>query len=197
MSTPRPAPDPLALAAWLERIADGSGTGPSVPTPDPFPPEALLRWGGARMPPEIRLWRCLRGEEPLGASPAGLALDADGPLWPSDGRLAIEVWTEAELCSLHALARLVRTHPELGPPVGRRMRSAVRWHLEHTQPDNATHRPWAVHLFLGHPDPDADLYGQTLLHNFEAAGRGEPEAAWILRDAAREIRLDPAVASRW
>jgi hypothetical protein len=87
--------------------------------------------------------------------------------------------------------------PDLAGAIARRLRSAIGWHLEHTQPDNATHRPWAVHLFLGHPEPEVDLYGQTLLHNFEAAGRGDRDAAWILRDAAREIRLDPTIARRW
>lgn len=185
-------PDPLAWADHLDSVAGSGSPGPSPPAD---PPASLLRPARDGVTPERFLWAAASaGELP---EPSALDLGSDGPLWSSDRWSAIEVWTEGELCGLHALARLGRLRPDLAGAIARRLRSAIGWHLEHTQPDNATHRPWAVHLFLGHPEPEVDLYGQTLLHNFEAAGRGDRDAAWILRDAAREIRLDPTIGRRW
>lgn len=184
--------DPSAWAAHLESVA---GSGIQGPDPPVDPPASLLRAARDGETPERTLWAAASAA----ATPERGVLDLDGtgPLWSPDRWSAIEVWTEGELCGLHALARLGRLRADLASGIFRRLRSAIDWHLEHTQPDNATHRPWAVHLFLGHPDPEVDLYGQILLHNFEAAGRGDRDAAWILRDAAREIRRDPEVARRW
>lgn len=188
----RQGPDPLAWATHLAAVAGSGTSGPEWPVQ---PPASLLRPARDGFDPEWNLWdSALRGEVPAAGT---LDLAGTGPLWAADRWAAIEVWTESELCGLHALGRLRRTRPDLAAPAAARMRSAILWHLENTQPDNATHRPWAIHLFLAHPDPEVDLYGQTLLHNFEAAGRGDRDAGWILLDASREIRLDPAVATRW
>lgn len=188
----RQGPDPLA---WAKHLAAVGGSGIDGPGSPDAPPESLLRAARDGFAPERALWDAAL----VGCTPeiATLDLAGQGPLWTADRWSAIEVWTESELCGLHALARLRRTAPGVAATAAARIRSAITWHLDNTQPDNATHRPWAIHLFLGHPDPEVDLYGQTLLHNFEAAGRGDRDAAWILRDAAREIRLDPAVARRW
>ena len=109
-----------------------------------------------------------------------------GPLrsWPEDR--AIEVWTEEELSGMHALVRLAR---RLDSKQAReRLRSAVRWHIEHTQPDNGTNRPWALHAFLLEGSPEAHAYAGTLLHNALAlSGRPTPLSAWILMDAAAEL----------
>lgn len=185
-------PDPLA---WAEHLDSVSGAGIHGPLQPDDPPPSLLRPARSGETPERTLWSAASA----GAVPDSscLDLDSEGPLWSADRWSAIEVWTEGELCGLHALARLRRIREDHAGAIARRLRSAIKWHLENTQPDNATHRPWGVHLFLGHPEPEVDLYGQTLLHGFEAAGRGDRDAAWILRDAAREIRLDPAVARRW
>lgn len=186
--------DSLAWAAHLESVARGAWGDGDCPRD---PPESLLRAARTGDAPERILWQIAAG----GAFPERQILDLDsvGPLWAPGRWSAIEVWTESELCGLHALARLRRSGAgsDAATLVSRRLRGAILWHLEHTQPDNATHRPWAIHLFLGHPDPEVDLYGQSLLHAYEAAGRGDRDAAWILLDAAREIRLDPAVATRW
>ncbi len=106
---------------------------------------------------------------------------------------AIEVWTERELCAIHALDRLA-THRNR-PGWRDRARRVGRWHIEHTQPDNATNRPWGLHVFLALAesggDPDASLYAETLLHNaLISSGRPEPLSAEILLDAADA--LDPA-----
>ena len=74
------------------------------------------------------------------------------------------------------------------------MLDSSRWHLDNTQPDNATNRPWAVQVFLDlareDDNPDARLYAETLLHNATAAnGVPEPFSAAILLDAARALEL--------
>ena len=177
----------------LERLGE--------PEPQRLPPEKTLLCGERG---EQILWRACAGE----AVDAGRVLaagggDADGPLLPTDAYLAIEVWAECELSALHALHRLVRErHPTLPAFARRRAEAAVRWHLEHTQPDNSTNRPWALHVFLlasrlssegggiaGVDPGDARFYAETLLHNMSATdARNEPLSRWILADAARELR---------
>lgn len=142
---------------------------------------------------DVALWTACAGPLPhLNDLP--LDMGADGPLhaWQGDG--AIEVWTEVELSALHAAWRLARrgAHAVLRARVER----AMRWHLEHTQPDNATNRPWALHAFLLEGSPEARAYAGTLLHNALAlGGRPEPLSAWILSDAAAELHLAQQVAS--
>ncbi len=101
---------------------------------------------------------------------------------------AIEVWTESELSGLHALWRVARMRcdEELIAWCAR-LRD---WHIEHTQPDNATNRPWALHVFLLHKSPESVHYAQTLLHNSIAMeGRPTPLCARILADAANELEV--------
>jgi hypothetical protein len=70
-----------------------------------------------------------------------------------------------------------------------RLADCIEWHLEHTQPDNATNRPWALHVFLREGTPEARLYAETLLHNATASdARHEPLTRWILLDSVRELR---------
>jgi hypothetical protein len=112
----------------------------------------------------------------------------DGPLWPARDR-AVEAWTEAELCGLHALWGLASRRGR--DDWVRRCDRARDWHLENTQPDNATNRPWALHVFLLAGTAEGRLYAETLLHNaVVTAGRPDLLSAWILLDAAR--RLDAA-----
>ncbi len=112
-----------------------------------------------------------------------------GPLWPLGRREAIEVWTEAELSGLHALWALARQRCR--DDWARRARLARDWHLLNTQPDNATNRPWALHVFVLGGTPEARHYAETLLHN-AMVGPGRPDllSAWILLDAARWLALD-------
>lgn len=99
----------------------------------------------------------------------------------------IEVWTETELAGLHALWWHAR-----GEPTGTLMRvvdAAVEWHLEHTQPDNATNHPWAAHVFLldwvKHRREESRLFAETLVHNCQVTfGRPDQLSAWILLDCA-------------
>jgi hypothetical protein len=149
------------------------------------PPPTVLRAGD----PDATLWRAAcagAGDESLGAADTLLAARPGDSLAASGGYAALEVWTECELGALHALARLVRRHPS--PARAARMDALVEWHLEHTQPDNATNRPWALHAFVRAGAPEARLYAETLLHNATASdARHEPLTRWILLDAAREL----------
>mgnify|MGYP006896910220 CR=1 FL=1 len=175
------------LAPWSAHLAQASGL-PVVLGSSP-PPEALRSARAHRDSVDLRLWleACRAAPAPEGV-PAG-----EGPLLAWDQSVAIEVWTECELAALHALARFAR-HPDpaIASFSGERTAEAIRWHLEHTQPDNATNRPWALHAFLlaedGSGEPTA--YAGKLLHNRSATeARNEPLSLWILADAARELRL--------
>ena len=113
---------------------------------------------------------------------------ADGPLWPQARFSGLEVWTETELCGLHALSCLARLRARTD--WARRVARARDWHLAHTQPDNATNRPWALHVFLlaTPPRPEARVYAETLLHNaLVLNGRPDLLSAWILLDAAKRL----------
>ncbi|MBI1189833.1 MAG: hypothetical protein GC200_04020 [Tepidisphaera sp.] len=159
---------------FLSHVLRGSLGGPAVPAGlPPLPPADAARQ------PWLTWWHALAAAEliePCYEQPTG-------PLYPSLHHEAIETWTEGELCGLHALAWLA-----LGSTADQaRLRAAAQWLIENIQPDNATGRPWGVHVFawLGQDDPEADLYAQTLLHN-ALAGRTEPDvlSAFILWDAA-------------
>jgi hypothetical protein len=176
-----------------------------------------LHEAGLAAPPEVRddlaLWWGLL--DPC-VAPAGSIVDlaADGPLFAQDAFSSIEVWTETELAGLHALghhAQRNAPHPgawasspcenasspceksisshglEAHAPQSR-MARVVEWHIRHTQPDNATNHPWAVHIFLLHDTPESRHFAETLLSNCLVM-HGEPDefSAWILRDAAEAL----------
>ena len=114
------------------------------------------------------------------------------PMMAPRDDLAIEVWTECELSIVHAAWRVV-IESEESPAVRDlrgRLTSAIEWHLERTQPDNATTHPWGVHavLELGSPFVEAVDYAASMIHAVEAAGHAatepDPLSTWILLDAA-------------
>lgn len=138
----------------------------------------------ANVPGEIGLWWART--QPDVDVDALIAAPTDGSLLPRDDYQAIEVWTDADLSGLHALWWLaaVRERADWRD----RLDTARRWHLLHTQPDNATNRPWALHVFLLAPEPESRHYAETLLHNCVAVnGRPDPLSAWILLDAANAL----------
>lgn len=166
----------------------------------------LLEYHGEKlpgfMPPDATLCAGGRGEQLLWRACAGDPVDIfdvlgarRGSLLAPDAFLAIEVWAECELSAVHALFRLVRQRIESdGTRLYGRLQEAISWHLEHTQPDNSTNRPWALHAFLLADDGggEAALYAETLLNSMLATdARTEPLSRWILADAARELRLAP------
>ncbi len=96
------------------------------------------------------------------------------------------MWTEAELCGLHALWGLARLHNR--DDWARRAITVRDWHLHNTQPDTATNRPWSLHVFLLAEAPEAYHYAETLLHNaLVTTGRPELLSAWILLDSAKQL----------
>lgn len=198
-----------ALAADLRRLAE-----PVVPDLDPAAPQPDLAGAiagfrdelGHRRATDAPLLARLMGTHP-GATPGDLHPDAalwwalhdrsldpvtlieaaDGPLVPSLRRLGMEVWSEGELAALHALS----WHADRPgwSYLAARVESAARWHLAELQPDNATNRPWAVHVFadLAHRTGDATAHAHvgTLVHNSVVSlGRPDRLSAVILLDSA-------------
>lgn len=197
----------MRLAEWIQHLEGLSRlTGSAVPL---LPPDRTLLAGERG---EQLLWRACTGEDTAWRQAVrARGVDQRTPLLEPDAYLAIEVWAECELSALHALHRLVRTGAGAAggaaPAATLRLRleGALHWHLEHTQPDNSTNRPWALHAFLllaearGSADPiarEATLYAETLVHNVVAThARDEPLSRWILADAARELALARAAAA--
>lgn len=143
-----------------------------------------------RLPPDVRLWWCLQQRS---WDDDILAPGSACPLVPHRPDTAIEVWTEAELCALHALwsASLWLQRTDLRDRAVR----AVRWHLDHTQPDNATNHAWAAHVFarvaIEHNDRDCEMYAQTLVHNCCVwDGRPDRLSAFVLMHAAMELQRE-------
>lgn len=153
--------------------------------------------------PSIEAWSIAMEPMETGAAARLLTLlgpvqtGQSAPMLASRDDLAIEVWTECELSVVHAAWRILIAVP--GDPGSGALRSrvvsAVAWHLEHTQPDNATTHPWGVHAFLelGTPWLEASDYAASMIHAVEAAGHlsneQDPLWAWILRDAAEGLDL--------
>ncbi|MHC5004955.1 MAG: hypothetical protein ACYTJ0_17750 [Planctomycetota bacterium] len=190
----------LSRSQWIEHLGAVAGQAAVPDAPLPLGPlEGPFRAAveaAEAAPAAAPVGPGVTAETWLWAAITDAAVDVDaiiGP--PSGGSLleqglfrTIEVWTEAELCALHALHRLAR---ERGREDWRQRVADVRdWHLVHTQPDNATNRPWALHVFLLGGSPESQQYAETLLHNAMAfSGVPEPLSAWILIDAARELRI--------
>ena len=169
--TPPTGPGPIAKPFGLV-VSDCQGTTEAAPRPLPDA--------------DLGLWWALAGAR---VDVDGLLAEATaGPLWPQGGFKAIEVWTESELCGLHALWRLARDRGR--QDWAKRVQVVRDWHVQNTQPDNATNRPWALHVFLLARAPECQHYAETLLHNcLVTTGEPEPLSAWILLDVADELEL--------
>lgn len=139
-----------------------------------------------------RLWWMLAGGDP---SPIELP-SGEGPLAPAMQAQGIEAWTECELSALHALWSIARIRDDA--VLRERATSAACWLTRDMQPDNATNRPWAAHVFLAlsrAEGDDAGLYARTLIHN-ALIPDGVPErfSACILWHAAAELECTASVA---
>ncbi len=120
---------------------------------------------------------------------AALQISESEMLFPDcHANRALEVWTECELSGLQALV-WISLHRQAKPLLARAT-DAAAWHLENTQPDNATNHPWGIPAFLCcammHESlaREAELYASTLLHNCLVT-TGQPDALsqLVLRDA--------------
>jgi len=167
----RRAIDPL-LIAWLQR------------SPPPIVPSIQAT--------DLKLWNSLiRGQAPAMLQ---LITPSGSPLAPEFDKLAIEVATETELASLHALSHA-------GNTARSRVEAASDWIVQNIQPDNATNHPWAVHVFLQRAFESGSvehrLYAETLLHNCVVSlGRADRFSALILLDSGRTLKsIDAASAA--
>ncbi len=141
--------------------------------------------------PDDQLWAAIAQSNPIPESLSGPSHKSQNnhaaPLFAFTSDDTIEVWTERDLSGMHAASRLIANQPDRRWHA--RIQSALDWHLEHTQPDNATGHPWAIHVFLlrsmTQDDHHARLYAETLLHNCQMqSGAADGLSAEILRDAA-------------
>jgi hypothetical protein len=147
--------------------------------------------------PDAALWWLLHDAH---ADPRELIAPASNlpaPLFPRLHAQAIEMWTEAELSGLHALSWHARRDASLVA----RCEGAARWLIAELQPDNATNRPWAVHVIVDLSlrndldatlRADASMYAQTLFHNCQVSGAIDRFCACILLDAADALTQDGA-----
>lgn len=150
---------------------------------------------------DIEIWNALRSGSPS-ADLVGRLVGAQSPapLTPETDGATIEVWTERELAALHGAWRLAR---RLGrEDLAQRCLLAADWHVERLQPDNATNRPWALHVFVigaaQRISAEHELYAQMLLHNCQIMfGRPDRISAHILLDSAECLEAElsePALA---
>lgn len=202
MAADRHAEDLSVWIAGMRRIAgvagapapprDGDATSATpflvkrgvLSAPDDRPerpdPDAALWWAVVARDPAAGARVIGERDTPRGAGDAG-------SIFPQGLYTAIEVWTESDLSALQALWWLSREAG--GDGLRTQMLTAARWHLDNTQPDNATNRPWGVPVFLElaarDANPDARLFAETLVHNAMATnGTPEPFSAQILLDAS-------------
>ncbi|GAB4516282.1 MAG: hypothetical protein Tsb0013_20880 [Phycisphaerales bacterium] len=186
--------DDLGAGDWqrdrLTAFSDERGHRRAV---DPY----LLAWRGRgegveTLPPpthasEACLWASLtRTDTDLHAHLPERS-DEEAPLFEQPDDVVIEVWTETELASLHAV--WWHAHTTGDASLRALVRDVASWHVAMLQPDNATNHPWALHVFLllhtDHGVEGADLYAQTLLHNcMVTSGRPDRLSAHILADCA-------------
>lgn len=183
------------------------------PVDAPFLAWRLSRRGGAagRLPthagatPDVLLWQALTDShvhienviaQCLADADDRDAIDA-GALCAQHGTLALEAWTEAELASLHAM--FWHGHARGRADLATLTERIARWHLDNTQPDNATNRPWGLPVVLWlaveRGDATAGLYADTMLHNCQIAlGHMDQLSAHIVLDSADALEAACALS---
>jgi hypothetical protein len=95
---------------------------------------------------------------------------------------SLDTWTYRELVGLHALAALALKRRN--GAWAKRVEQVALFHLENTQPDNATNQPWGVFAFLW--PVKTRSFAEQQLHDAtaHAGGTVDPLAAMLLADAA-------------
>jgi hypothetical protein len=180
--------DAVAWSRHLEHLARGVEWTAAPP---------VQAWGCADPGSAGRLWTVAAAAPETTDATAAEAVVAelvtpgDGPLRPMSDADAVEVWIDDDLSMLHALWRLARTLRRTAWHA--RASAAALWHVEHLGAENATHRPWALHVFLLEGSGEARLYGESLLHAALSGGSADdPLSRWIFADAARELAIAAA-----
>ena len=106
----------------------------------------------------------------------------NGALHGTSPEESLDSWTYSELVGLHALARLalLRRHKTWA----KRVEEIAMYHLENTQPDNATNQPWGLFAFLW--SAKTRSFAEQQMHDATAHSGGavSPLAAMLLADAA-------------
>lgn len=138
-----------------------------------------------------RLWWNLCGNAPT----EEINLDSGPTLTSASDNIAIEHWTQIELCALHALWTI--NQQSSNETFNERIVDAGVWIMHELQPDNAINRPWALPVFIMLSltlDDDIDrttasMYAQTLLHNCSIT-MGKPDilSSCILLHSAETLR---------
>lgn len=156
-------------------------------------PEVVVGTGA-----ELEFWRaslavlgragCGEGARAAGGSLA----TGHGPLVPDLRQEGLESWTQGELVALHGLS--IGAWRDSG--AWARCESAARWLMSEVQPDNATNRPWAAHVFLRlwarEGDVEARMYAETLVNNCRVTlGKVDRLSGLILGSGARVLGAEP------
>ena len=179
--TPLMVPEHPEVMNFIAAFRDDSGDRRAIDTPLLL---ALIS-RNAPPPPDLRVDEALWWATVAGDARAAESLVRPQGLLAADESIAtMEAETEKELRSLHAASTFS------SPYLTRRTNEAASWLIENIQPDNATHRPWAVHVFIqmaASGNIEADMYAQTLLHNATVGGRIDIFSAAILLHAARQL----------
>jgi hypothetical protein len=188
---------PSDAIAFIETFRDEAGNRRAVDRP------LLMTLLGLRsmhergvVSPDVDLWWHLAEGRAWTGAPW---LAEQGPLVRVSVDDSIEEWTERQLCVLHALRSIASRDGDAA--LRERCADAARWCISEIQPDNATHHPWAIHVFvelwLDHDQVEARLYAETMLHNcLVGQGRAERFSACILAHAAGELSRLSRSASR-
>lgn len=184
-----------ARAAFVDQFTDEFGN--RARTTEPFLRRLLDLTGEPETTPldlDERLWWRLCSGTQVTSDLHDLI--SPGPtLTPPSDKMAIEHWTQVELCALHAVWTLNQLSPD--PGTARRIRDAGVWIMHELQPDNAINRPWAIPVFVVLSMTLADesdrtmasMYAQTLLHNCSITmGRPDILSSCIMLHSADMLR---------
>lgn len=134
---------------------------------------------------EDRTWQVLGGEA---KSPRfGDNASWFAPLFGEAFEGTVEVFTESQLCGLHALDAIGLALDS--EAIMDRVAGSCRWLQENLQPDNATNHPWAIQTFIRCEllglISDGAMYAGTLLSNCQVTlGRPDRLSAAILLHSA-------------
>lgn len=170
------------IRSWSTHLALESGLRIGEVAAEP----PVSAWGASRsFAIDRAVWDRLASPSAALEDLPGLRLGAGDALTARGDDDAVEVWIDRELAVMHGLWRAARTRRDL--VLRQRLLGAVSWHLEHTGTENATHRPWALHVFLLEGSPEARLFAEGQLHACRADGGPDACSRWILADAAREM----------